>query len=133
VLAFVASHPERLWRVFVLDFVFQAVAVLEVFLTLRWLLPEAPTVPEAIMFSALDRAVVIVFKFVPFRLGIDEFSAGGMAGFLGWPAATGVALALVKKVRSIVWVGVGLTLIAAHPSQGGPGTDLPGNGSARPI
>jgi hypothetical protein len=133
VLAFVASHPERLWRVFVLDLVFQAVAVLEVFLTLEWLRPEAPTIAEAVMFSALDRAVIIAFKYIPFRLGIDEWAAGGMAGILGWPAATGVALALVKKVRSIAWVGVGLILIAAHPSRGGPAMDRPGNGSARPI
>jgi hypothetical protein len=125
VLAFAAGHPERLWRVFVLDLMFQAVAVGEVFLTLRWLLPEPPTIPEAIIFGALDRAVIIAFKFVPLRLGIDEFSAGGMAGFLWGLPAIGVTLALIKKVRSIFWVGVGLVLIAAHPSQAGPETDLP--------
>ena len=108
-----------------LDLVFQAVAVIEVFLTLRWLLPMPPTIAEAVMFSALDRASIIAFKYIPFRLGIDEFLSGGMAGLLGWPTATGVALAVIKKVRSIFWVGVGLILIAAHPSQGGPGTDPP--------
>lgn len=133
VLAFSAGHPARLWPVFALDLTFQAVAVMEVFLTLRWLLPEPPTVAAAVMFSALDRAIIIVFKFIPFRLGIDEASTGGMALVLGWPAATGVALALIKKVRSVFWVGVGLALIAAHPSQGAPGTDPPGNGRARPI
>jgi hypothetical protein len=125
VLAFVASHPERLWRVFLLDLTFQAVAVLEVFLTLTWLRSDAPTLAEAVMFSALDRAVIILFKFVPMRLGVDEVSSGGMAVLLGWPAVNGVALALIKKVRSIFWVGVGLILIAAHPSQGAPGTDPP--------
>jgi hypothetical protein len=133
VLEFVASHPERLWRVFLLDLVFQAVAVLEVFLTLRWLLPEAPTITEAVMFSALDRAVIIAFKYVPLRLGIDELFGGGMAGFLWGLPAIGVTLALIKKVRSIFWIGVGLILIAAHPSRGGPEMDPPGNGSARPI
>ena len=123
VLAFAATHPERLWRVFLLDLTFQTVAVMEVFLTLSWLLPEPPSLVEAVMFSALDRAVIIAFKFVPFRLGIDEFTAGGMAGFLWGLPAIGVTLALIKKVRSIFWVGVGLVLIAAHPSQGAPGTD----------
>ena len=125
VLAFSAGQPTRLWRVFGLDLLFQAVAVMEVFLTLRWLLPEPPTIAEAVMFSALDRAIIIAFKFIPFRLGIDEMFSGGMATMLGWPVATGVALALIKKVRSIVWVGVGLILIAAHPSREAPGTDLP--------
>lgn len=133
VLSFSAGHPARLWRVFALDLTFQAVAVMEVFLTLQWLLPAPPTLPQAIIFSALDRATIITFKFVPLRLGIDEALSYGMAGVLGWPPATGVALALIKKVRSVVWVGVGLILIAAHPSQGGPGTDRPGTSHARPI
>jgi uncharacterized membrane protein YbhN (UPF0104 family) len=123
--SFTAGRPMRLWRVFGLDLLFHAVAVLEVFVTLRWLLPAPPTISEAIVFSALDRAIVIAFKFVPFRLGIDEIASGGMAAWLGWPPATGVALAVVRKVRSVAWVGVGLILIAAHPSQAGPDSDHP--------
>jgi|SoiMethySBSTD1v2_1073268.scaffolds.fasta_scaffold00981_8 lysylphosphatidylglycerol synthase-like protein len=134
VMAFSAGHPARLWRVFALDLTFQAVAVTEVFLTLQWLVPgKPPTVAEAVMFSALDRAIIIAFKFVPFRLGVDEAAAGGMAALLGWPPATGVALALIKKLRSVAWVGVGLLLIAAHPSPAGPGTDPRETGRARPI
>ena len=125
VLAFWAGRPPQLWRVFALDLLFQAAAVLEVFLTLQWLLPEPATISEAIMIGALDRAVIILFKFVPLRLGIDELSAGGMTGLLWGLPAIGVALALIKKVRSIFWIGVGLILIAAHPSQAGPEKDLP--------
>ena len=97
------------------------------------MLPDPPTFAQAIIFSALDRAIIIAFKFVPFRLGVDEWLSGGMAALL-WPTATpGVVLALVKKVRSIFWVGVGLILIAAHPSQAAPETDPRENGPARPI
>lgn len=133
VLAFSAGHPSRLWGVFGLDLLFQAAAVMEVFLTLQWLRPEPPTILEAIMFSALDRTIAIAFKFIPLRLGVDETLSGGMAALLKWDPATGVALALIRKVRSLAWVGVGLILIAAHPARGGPGTDPPGNGPARPI
>ena len=133
VLASSAGHPSRLWGAFGFDLMFQVAAVTEVYLTLQWLLPGGPSVREAVMFSALDRAVIIAFKFVPFRLGIDEASSGGMAVLLGWPAATGVALALVKKVRSVAWVIVGLIFIAAHPSQEAPATDRRETGRARPI
>ena len=128
-----AGQPSRLWRVFGLDLLFQAAAVTEVYLTLRWLLPAPPTVSEAIMFSALDRGILMAFKFIPFRLGIDEFLSGALANALRWDPVTGVAVALIRKVRSIVWVGVGLMLIAAHPSQAAPGTDPPGTGPVRPI
>jgi hypothetical protein len=120
-----AGQLSRLWRVFGLDLLFQAAAVTEVYLTLRWLLPTPPTVSEAIMFSALDRGILMAFKFIPFRLGIDEFLSGALANALRWDPVTGVAVALIRKVRSIVWVGVGLLLIAAHPSQAAPATDPP--------
>ena len=120
-----AGQLSRLWRVFGLDLLFQAAAVTEVYLTLRWLLPTPPTVSEAIMFSALDRGILMAFKFIPFRLGIDEFLSGALANALRWDPVTGVAVALIRKVRSIVWVGVGLILIAAHPSQAAPATDPP--------
>lgn len=127
VLAFSAGHPTRLLRVFAIDLLFQAVAVLEVYLTLLWLLDAPPTIFQAVIFGALDRSINVAFKFVPLKLGVDETATIVMANLLGSPftPATGVALALIRKVRSIAWVGVGLALIAAHPSQAGPETDPP--------
>jgi hypothetical protein len=122
VMAFSAGHPMRLWQIFGLDLLFQAVAVIEVYLTLILVLPDAQvlTLVNAVIFAALDRATIIAFKWVPFRTGVDEMLSGGMAAVLGWTSIPGVVLALIKKVRSIFWVGVGLILIAAHPSQGAP-------------
>ena len=117
-----AGHPSRLWSVFLLHALFHLSAIAEAYLTLWWL-GAAPTLPQALIFSALDRVVIVVFKFVPLRIGVDEASAGGMAALLGWPAVTGIALALVKKLRSLVWTGVGLLLIASHPAQAAPAAD----------
>ena len=130
VLTSSAGHPARLWRVFVLHLGFHALSVLEVFLTLRWLVGEV-TVAQALVFSALDRLVIVAFKFVPFRIGVDEASSGGMTALLGWGAAAGVTLAIIKKVRSLAWTGVGLLLIAAHPAREGPATDRRGSASGR--
>ncbi len=130
VLTFSAGHPARLWRVFVLHLGFHALSVLELFLTLRWLVGDV-TVAQALVLSALDRLVIVAFKFVPFRIGVDEASSGGMTALLGWGAAVGVTLAIVKKVRSLAWTGVGLLLIAAHPAREGPATDPRGSGSWR--
>jgi hypothetical protein len=135
VRSFSAGHPTRLWQIFGLNLLFHVVAVVEVYLTLTLVLPEGETltIVRAIMFGALDRVVIIVFKFIPWRIGVDEVFSGGMAAFLGWPATVGVVLALIKKVRSLFWVAVGLLLIAAHPSQAEPATDLRETGRARPI
>jgi hypothetical protein len=111
---FSGGHPQRLWRVFALDLLFHALAVVEVFITLQWLLGNrSPTFVQAIVFEALNRIVTAVFKFVPFRVGIDEASAGALAPMLSVNPAAGVALAVVRKVRNLFWAAIGLALVAA--------------------
>jgi len=125
VLQFSAEHPGRLWIVFGLHLTFHAVAVLEVFLTLRWLLGDGSvSLGQAVVFEALNRVVTVLFKFVPFRVGVDEALSGAMAPLLSVQPAAGVTLALVRKARNVFWTGVGLLLIA-DPARGAPATDRP--------
>ena len=115
VLGFSAGHPGRLWRVFALDLGFHALAVVEVYLTLRWLLGDrSPTLAQAIVFEALNRLVTVAFKFVPFRIGVDEALSGALAPLLAVNPVAGVALAVVRKIRSLFWAGVGLIFVATH-------------------
>jgi hypothetical protein len=118
VMGFSAGHPGRLWRVFGLDLVFHALAVLEVYATLGWLLGDrSPTVAQAIVFEALNRVVTVLFKFVPFRIGIDEVLSGALAPVLAVNPVAGVALAVVRKIRNLFWAGAGLIVVAAHPGS----------------
>ena len=111
------GRPGSLGRVFALDLLFHALAVLEVFVTLQWLLGDrSPTLVQAIVFEALNRVITAAFKFVPFRVGIDEASAGALAPILSVNPAAGVALAVVRKVRNLFWAAIGLVLVAAHPA-----------------
>jgi hypothetical protein len=117
-LRFSGGHPGRLWRVFALDLLFHALAVLEVYITLQWLLGDrSPTLVQAIVFEALNRVITAAFKFVPFRVGIDEASAGALAPILSVNPAAGVALAVVRKVRNLFWAAIGLVLVALHPAE----------------
>lgn len=131
VLAFSTDQPVRLAQIFLLDLSFHVLAVLEIFLTLRWLLGDrSPTLAQAIVFEALNRVVTVVFKFVPFRVGIDEALSGGIAPVIAVQPVAGVTLAVVRKVRNLVWTGVGLALIAAHPAHAEPATDRRGSAPA---
>jgi hypothetical protein len=113
VVGFSAGHPARLWRVFALDLGFHALAVIEVYATLGWLLGDrSPTIAQAIVFEALNRVVTAAFKFVPFRIGIDEVLSGELAPVLAVNPAAGVALAVVRKVRNLFWAAAGLIVIA---------------------
>ena len=118
VMEFSAGHPARLWRAFALDVGFHAVAVLEAYLTLRWLLGDrSPTLSEAVMFESLNRVVTAALKFVPLRVGVDEAASGAFAPLLGMNPAAGVALAVVRKVRSLFWMAGGLLVIAAYHAR----------------
>jgi hypothetical protein len=120
VLGLWTGHPARLWRAYALDLVFHVLGTFEIYLTLGWLLGDrSPTLAQAIVFEALNRVVTVAFKFVPFRLGVDEALTGAVAPLLAVNPAAGVALALVRKVRNLAWNGVGLAIIAAHPQRQG--------------
>ena len=101
-----------------LDLVYHALGVFEAFITLQWLLGDrSPTVAQAIVFEALNRVLTVAFKFVPFRVGVDEALSGALAPVLTLNAAAGVTLAVVRKVRNLVWAGIGLVLVATHPAR----------------
>jgi hypothetical protein len=125
VSAFVAGHPMRLARVFSLQIVFHALAVFETFLTLEWLLgAQSPSAVQAILFETVNRLTIVLFKFVPFRIGIDEVTAGAAASLFAMTAAAGVSLAIIRRARVLFWSAIGLLLIALHPAS-------PSNGAMR--
>lgn len=130
-LRFSAGHPSRLVRVFLLHMAYHALAVTEVYLTLSWLLDASPTIAQAVAFEVALRVTTIVFKFVPFRVGVDEALAGALAPVLALQLAAGVSLAVVRKVRNLFWTGVGLLLIAVYRVPAGPATDRPETAAAR--
>jgi hypothetical protein len=131
VLAFATGQPGRLVQIFLLDVSFHILAVVEIFLTLQWLLGDrSPTLAQAIVFEALNRVVTVVFKFVPFRVGIDEALSGGLAPVMAVQPVAGVTLAVVRKVRNLVWTGLGLAFIAAHPAHAEPAVDRRENAPA---
>jgi hypothetical protein len=104
---------------------FHALAVFEVHLTLGWIRGDhAPTLPQSIVFEALNRVEMLAFKFVPFRVGVDEALSGALAPALGASMATGVTLAIVRKVRNLFWAAIGLALMAGR-ARGASATDHP--------
>ena len=134
VVRFAAGNRGRLSRAFAFDVGFHALAILEGYVTLRWLLGDrSPTLSQAIVFEALNRVVTAVFKFVPFRVGVDEAASGAFAPLIAINPIAGVSLAVVRKVRTLSWAAVGLAIIAAHPVQGARATDRRGSEPAHPI
>lgn len=100
----------RIGRVVSWEVAFHVAAVAEVWVVLRLLIPDV-TLAEAFLFESAGRFVTVAFKFVPYRLGVDEAGSGAVAAALGLPPATGVTLALVRRLRIIVLNAIGITRV----------------------
>jgi hypothetical protein len=112
---FSAANPSQLARVYAIHMGFHGLAVLENFLTLSWIMGDTqPTITQAVVFEGLNRVLILVFKFVPFRVGVDETASAWLATLLGIPPVVAVTAAVVRKVRNLFWSGIGLLVIAAH-------------------
>ncbi len=87
-------------------------AILEVWVILLALSGGTTTFAEAFVLESAGRLVIVLFKVIPFRMGVDEVGAAVVATALGLPASHGVALALIRKLRILVWNAAGLVVLA---------------------
>ncbi len=103
----------RLARIAGWQALFHLMALLEVYLVLRLLAgAEHATVLDAFLLESAGRLIVVAFKFVPYRLGVDEAGSALVARALGFDPTVGVTLALVRKLRILAWNTVGVGLLA---------------------
>jgi hypothetical protein len=108
VFAFAARHPDRVVPVALCEIAFHAAAVFEIWFALRLITGAAPPLLTAFALEYTNRAITIVFQFVPLWLGVDEAGTGFIAAALGLNPAAGVSLALARKGRIAFWTVVGL-------------------------
>jgi hypothetical protein len=116
VFDFYARRPGDFFRVALYEFGFHAAGVMEVYLTLR-LAGFEPTAVVAFVLESVNRVFNIIFSFVPVLVGVDEAGTALLTEALGFGAASGVTLAIIRKARMFFWIGVGLILLAGNQPQ----------------
>jgi hypothetical protein len=98
--------------IFALEVCFHFAGVAEIYVTLSFISDiAAPTLLAAFILESVNRVINVVFKFVPFRLGVDEGGSGMVAAVLGLTKIVGVTLAIIRKSRDLFWTGVGVILM----------------------
>jgi hypothetical protein len=111
VIGFSSRHPDRVWSIVAFETAFQVFAVAEVYLTLALITPGHAGWKSAVVLETVGRAVTMMFKMLPMRMGVDEAGAALFADRLGLGASTGIMLALVRKMRLLAWSAVGLAFL----------------------
>jgi hypothetical protein len=111
IYGFYRRYPRRFLPIFSIQIVFHALGVLEVFFVLSRISDALPTVYSAFLLESVSRVISIVFKLVPFLIGVDEAGAQFVAETLALAAGIGVTLAIVRKGRILFWTATGMILI----------------------
>jgi hypothetical protein len=106
------SRNRRLFLpIFGLELCFHLAGILEIYTTLSFISVVAPTLLAAFILESVNRIINVVFKFVPFRLGVDEGGSGMVTAVLGLTKTVGVTLAIIRKSRDLFWTAVGVALM----------------------
>ncbi|MGH9944065.1 MAG: ABC transporter permease [Pyrinomonadaceae bacterium] len=100
-----------------LNLLAHSASVVEVYATLR-LLGFKPAAHEPFVIESLTKVVNFVFGFVPATIGVYEGSTEIILRTLGFAAATGLALAIVRKAGMVFWTGLGLMMLASRTVPG---------------
>ena len=92
-----------------------------------WFLDLPVTTATAVALEAGHQLARAASFFIPAKLGTQEGGSVILFSALGFPAAVGVAVSLLRRVREMAWVALGLLLLAG---TGGGG--IPPGGTGQP-
>lgn len=105
-LDFFHDHPRRFWTSLALNLACQCLAVLEVCLILS-LLGTNVRFHRALIIEACTKLLNILGSINPGNVGTYEGGNIVISKMLSFSTATGLALALARRLRAFFWTGVG--------------------------
>src|SRR5437868_10968682 len=111
IYGFYARNPARFLPIMFFEACFHFAGVVENYATLYFISPMKPTWLAAFVLESVNRVINVVFKFVPMRVGVDEVGTGQLTDALHFGTASGVSLAIVRKLRVVVWTTIGVALL----------------------
>ncbi len=111
IYGFYRRHPKRFLPICLMEAAYHILGVLEVWFVLTRIVEPTGRLLNAFMLESVSRLVTIVFKLIPFLIGVDEAGAKFVAETVALGAGIGVTLAIIRKGRILFWTAIGLLLI----------------------
>jgi hypothetical protein len=111
IYTFASRRRGTLVLVVALESMFHALGVLEVHVTWWMMTGSPPPLLTSFVLEGANRMITVVFKVVPLRLGVDEMGTAAFTQLLGYGAAPGGSLAIVRKARIVFWTIAGTALL----------------------
>lgn len=111
IYGFYRKYPNRFLPICLLESAFHILGIIEVLFVLSRISEAAPQFLNAFVLESVSRLISIVFKLVPFLVGVDEAGAQFVAETVGIGAGIGITLAIIRKGRVLFWTAIGLIFI----------------------
>jgi hypothetical protein len=111
IYGFYRQYPRRFLPIITFQIVYHLLGIFEAWFILSRLSEQIPTIFSAFLLETVSRLITIVFKLVPFVIGVDEFGAQFVTETLAIGAGIGVTLAIIRKGRILFWTAIGLMFI----------------------
>lgn len=111
IYGFYRRYPKRFAPIIVCQTLFHLLGIVEVWFILTKISDAVPSLFTAFLLESVSRLITIVFKLIPFVIGVDEAGAQFVTETLAIGASVGVTLAIIRKGRILFWTAVGLVFI----------------------
>lgn len=112
IYGFYRRHPKRFLPICLTELAFHFLGIAEVWFILTRIAEPAGHFVSAFLLESVSRLITIIFKLVPFLIGVDEAGAQFVAEAVGIGASIGITLAIIRKGRILFWTAIGWLIIA---------------------
>jgi len=110
---FYRHDHKRFIAVLGLHFLGRLLGVVEIFLIASLLSISLP-LSGALFLASLSILVNMLFVFIPGSMGVMEGAYGALCALMGIPLISGVAIQLVRRVRTLFWISIGLVFMLLY-------------------
>jgi hypothetical protein len=111
IYGFYRQYPGRFLPICLLLTVYHSLGIAEVWYILSKLSDSYPSLLNAFLLESASRLIMVLFKLIPFMIGVDEAGAQFVGQTVGLAAGVGVTIAIIRKGRILFWTAVGMALI----------------------
>jgi hypothetical protein len=111
IYGFYRQHPNRFLPIIICQFLYHLCGITEILFVLSKISDVVPTFYSAFMLESVSRVITIVFKLIPFTIGVDEASSQFISENLMLGAAVGITISILRKGRILFWAIIGAILI----------------------
>jgi uncharacterized protein (TIRG00374 family) len=113
IVGFARRYPSQLLLSWSLHFAGWMLGALEV-LAIFYAIGVPVGIAEALAIEALASVIKAMAFFIPGSLGVQDGGNVLLLALFGYPSSLGLTFSLVRRLRELLWIGLGLVVLLRH-------------------